>query len=100
LAPLDTPRNPRSAGARPHSQAFNIELTRKLPLGGVATRPWRVPAAEQALVGKKLTRRSARHAAEVAFVGAKPGHHNAFRIEIGIRAVADALWIAGERAAR
>ncbi|MEV4312592.1 xanthine dehydrogenase family protein subunit M [Actinocrispum sp. NPDC049592] len=72
----------------------------RIGIGGVATRPWRVPAAEQALIGQPLTPESMRHAGEVAYQGARPGTHNVFKVELGIRVVADALRIAGERAAR
>jgi xanthine dehydrogenase YagS FAD-binding subunit len=51
-------------------------------------------------VGKRLTTESARHAGEVAFAGARPGTYNGFRVELGIRTVADAIRIAGERANR
>ncbi|ONI66778.1 FAD-binding molybdopterin dehydrogenase [Kribbella sp. ALI-6-A] len=76
-----------------------IEQSR-IALGGVATRPWRVPAAEQSLIGEQLTEATARRAGEVAFAGAKAGHHNGFRIELGIRTVTEALMIARTRATR
>ncbi|MFC4116768.1 FAD binding domain-containing protein [Nonomuraea zeae] len=72
----------------------------RIALGGVATRPWRCHGAERELLGEVLNGRSARRAGETAFAGARPGTHNAFRIELGIRTVAEALRIAGERAAR
>ncbi|GAA1619259.1 hypothetical protein GCM10009789_86280 [Kribbella sancticallisti] len=72
----------------------------RIALGGVATRPWRVPAAEQALIGTRLTDETARRAGEVAFVGARAGRHNGFRIELGIQTVTDALLIARSRATR
>ncbi|MEV0999371.1 xanthine dehydrogenase family protein subunit M [Nonomuraea sp. NPDC050202] len=72
----------------------------RVAVGGVATRPWRCHSAERELVGAVLDRRSARRAGESAFDGARPGRHNAFRIELGIRTVAEALRIAGERAMR
>jgi xanthine dehydrogenase YagS FAD-binding subunit len=72
----------------------------RIALGGVATRPWRVPAAEQILTGERLTEATARRAGEVAFAGARAGHHNAFRIELGIRTVTEALMIARTRATR
>ncbi|MBE1493450.1 xanthine dehydrogenase YagS FAD-binding subunit [Amycolatopsis lexingtonensis] len=72
----------------------------RIALGGVATRPWRAAGAERALRGLPLTAENARHAGEVAFAGARPGTHNGFRIELGIRTVADAVLMAGERAIR
>jgi xanthine dehydrogenase YagS FAD-binding subunit len=70
----------------------------RIAIGGVATRPWRARAAEQTLVGRQLTLHTARAAGEAAFQGAKPGRDNAFRIELGVRTVADALMIAKSRA--
>ncbi|MFI5588782.1 FAD binding domain-containing protein [Amycolatopsis sp. NPDC051758] len=72
----------------------------RIGLGGVATRPWRATEAEQALLGRRLTPEATRHAGEVAFAGARPGAANGFRVELGIRTVADALRTAGERAVR
>jgi xanthine dehydrogenase YagS FAD-binding subunit len=70
----------------------------RIALGGVATRPWRASDAERSLVGKPLTAETARAAGEVAFRNARPGRDNRFRIELGIRTVADALFIAKGRA--
>lgn len=72
----------------------------RIALGGVATRPWRARAAEQVVIGQPLTEETARAAGEAALAGARPGNHNAFKIELAKRTVADALQIAGERAAR
>ncbi|GAA1286721.1 hypothetical protein Psi02_53510 [Planotetraspora silvatica] len=72
----------------------------RIALGGVATLPWRCPAAEMVLTGERLTEESALRAGEAAFAGARPGAHNVFKIELGVRTVADALRIAGERAVR
>lgn len=72
----------------------------RIALGGVATKPWRATAAEQDLTGQRLTTQSARHAAELAFAQARPGHYNGFRVELGIRTVVDAVRTAGERAVR
>jgi xanthine dehydrogenase YagS FAD-binding subunit len=70
----------------------------RIAIGGLATRPWRARTAEQALAGKTLTPRTAREAGDAALQGARPGHDNAFRIELGARTVADALMIAKQRA--
>ncbi|HEU4620078.1 MAG TPA: xanthine dehydrogenase family protein subunit M [Gammaproteobacteria bacterium] len=72
----------------------------RIAIGGLATRPWRVRAAEQALFGRPLTPQTARAAGEAAMQGAVPGRANEFRIELGIRTVADALMIAEQRARR
>lgn len=69
----------------------------RIALGGLVTRPWRVRAAEQVLVGRALTARSAKEAGDAAMQGARPGRMNAFRIELGARTVADALMIAKQR---
>jgi xanthine dehydrogenase YagS FAD-binding subunit len=70
----------------------------RIAIGGIATKPWRVRAAEAVLVGQALTPETARAAGDAALAGAKPGHDNAFRIELGARTVADALMIAKQRA--
>lgn len=69
----------------------------RIALGGVATKPWRARQAEQGLVGRELTIESALAAGFAAFMDARPGQHNAFRIELGARTVADALRIAAQR---
>ena len=71
----------------------------RIALGGVATRPWRARGAEQALTGRPITAETAREAGEAALAGARAGTHNAFKIELAKRTVADALRIAGQRAA-
>lgn len=70
----------------------------RIAIGGLATRPWRARTAEQKLVGQVLTTQTARAAGDAALEGARPGRHNAFRIELGARTVADALMIARQRA--
>ena len=72
----------------------------RIALGGVATRPWRAQGAERVLAGQPLTAETARTAGEAALAGARAGAHNAFKIELAKRTVADALRIAAERAAR
>lgn len=76
----------------------DIVRAARIAIGGLATRPWRVRDAEQVLVGRTLTPQAAREAGEAALQGARPGHDNAFRIELGARTVADALMIAKQRA--
>jgi xanthine dehydrogenase YagS FAD-binding subunit len=68
-------------------------------LGGVATRPWRARSAERALVGRTLNTATARAAGDEAFVDARAGRDNGFKIELGARTVADALMIAKGRIA-
>ncbi len=62
-----------------------------LALGGVAHKPWRVAAAEQALVGRPLDDRSVGEAANLLLAGAAPLPGNAFKVELARRAVARTL---------
>ena len=66
-------------------------------LGGVGTRPWRAGPTEATLAGRRLTPALARSAAEAAFADARPGRHNAFKVELGVRTVVDAITIAAGR---
>jgi xanthine dehydrogenase YagS FAD-binding subunit len=68
----------------------------RVVLGSVAHKPWRSPEAEEALAGRPATEESFRRAAEAALAGAKPLAHNAYKVELGKRAVVRALM----RAAR
>ncbi len=63
----------------------------RIALGGLATKPWRVPAAEQALVGKVMSEDSAGHASQVAMAHAAARGGNAFKIELGRRTLTRAL---------
>ncbi len=69
----------------------------RIALGGVATRPWRAASAEAMLAGKPLTAQTALDAGHAAFVEAKAGRENGFKIELGARTVAEALTIAAAR---
>lgn len=71
--------------------------TAHVALGGVGTRPWRARRTEALLAGKPPTRKAALAAARAAFVDARPGKHNAFKVELGARTIADAVVIASER---
>ncbi|MEI4488831.1 xanthine dehydrogenase family protein subunit M [Frigidibacter sp. MR17.14] len=70
-------------------------VTARLALGGVAARPWRARAAEQALEGQPATGDSFARAAELALQGARPSGDNAAKIELARRIAVRAL----ERAA-
>lgn len=63
----------------------------RVVLGGVAHMPWRSREAEEALAGKPASEESFRRAAEAALKDAKPLAHNAFKIELGKRAIVRAL---------
>jgi xanthine dehydrogenase YagS FAD-binding subunit len=60
-------------------------------LGGVAHKPWRSPEAEAALSGRPASEASFRQAAEAALKDAKPLAHNAYKVELGKRAIVRAL---------
>lgn len=59
----------------------------RLALGGVAPKPWRVAAAERALVGRPATAESFEAAAEAALAGAVGRGHNDFKIDLARRTV-------------
>jgi xanthine dehydrogenase YagS FAD-binding subunit len=63
----------------------------RLVLGGVAFKPWRVGAAEAALVGKPLSDESIEAAALVATEGARPLEHNAYKVDLAQGVIRQAL---------
>jgi xanthine dehydrogenase YagS FAD-binding subunit len=63
----------------------------RVVLGGVAHKPWRSREAEAALAGKPASEETFRHAAEAALKDAQPLAHNAFKVELGKRAIVRAL---------
>ncbi len=67
----------------------------RIALGGVAPRPWRVPDAEQMLVGKNLSPNLLQSVAAVMVKGARPYAENKFKIALAQRAVVRALTTAG-----
>ena len=69
----------------------------RIALGGVAPRPWRLTAAEGALIGAPLERDALRRAVESAFGAARPLAHNGFKVELARRTVVRALEHAGGR---
>lgn len=71
----------------------------RIALGGVATTPWRSSAAEAVVMGSSLTPELALEAGHAAFTEARAGRHNAFKLELGARVIADALIIAAQRRA-
>ena len=54
----------------------------RIVLGGVAPTPWRVPAAEQLLVGNRVTAALAARAADVALEGARPLSKNGYKVAL------------------
>ncbi|HXG85473.1 MAG TPA: hypothetical protein VNI84_15735 [Pyrinomonadaceae bacterium] len=63
----------------------------RIALGGVAHKPWRNKEAESLLNGKTATKENFQTVAEAIFKEAKGFEHNAFKIELGKRAVVRAL---------
>jgi xanthine dehydrogenase YagS FAD-binding subunit len=63
----------------------------RFTLGGVGTRPWRVPDAEQALTGQVPTEQNFRRAADLALAGATPQSQNGFKVELAKRCVVETL---------
>jgi xanthine dehydrogenase YagS FAD-binding subunit len=67
-------------------------------LGGVGTKPWRVPRVEAALAGNSLDPAALRSVAAFAAEGAQGRGHNNFKIELMQRAIVRAVETAGARA--
>ncbi len=71
----------------------------RLAMGGVAHKPWRLSAAERAIVGVSLDDGDRLTSAiAMSFAEAKPLTHNAFKVELAQRAALRALRTAGRRA--
>lgn len=68
----------------------------RVVLGAVAPVPWRVPAAERALMGKPISEATATEAAAAALAGARPLSGNAYKVQIAKTAVKRAI-LAAER---
>jgi xanthine dehydrogenase YagS FAD-binding subunit len=69
----------------------------RIALGGVAPKPWRLTAAEGALIGMPLEREALRRAVDSAFGEARPLAHYAFKVELAKRTVVQALETIGGR---
>lgn len=63
----------------------------RVALGGVAHKPWRVPAAEAALRGAPATEESFAKAADILLQGARGYGHNTFKIDLARRGVVRTL---------
>ena len=68
-----------------------VVVDARIALGGVAHKPWRPRAAEQALVGSRMHSSAIARAADAAIAGAHPLGHNAFKVELARRLVVRAL---------
>jgi xanthine dehydrogenase YagS FAD-binding subunit len=67
-----------------------------LALGGVAHRPWRVPEAELALVGKPASHENFARAADILLSGAHGYEYNRFKIELAKIGIIRALTVAAQ----
>jgi len=63
----------------------------RVALGGVGTKPWRVPAVEKLLVGQPATEATFRRAAAAAVQDAHPYEHNRFKMELAQSTIVRAL---------
>jgi xanthine dehydrogenase YagS FAD-binding subunit len=70
----------------------------RVVLGSVAHKPWRSREAEAALAGQPLNAASFQRAADLALRDARPLAHNAYKVELGKRAIVRALSRAGRLA--
>ena len=63
----------------------------RIAMGGVGTKPWRLPAVEEALAGTAVTQEALTSAAAHAAEGARPLNENGFKVPLMRRALARAL---------
>jgi len=69
----------------------------RVALGGVGTKPWRLPSVEAALAGASFDPAALRKAAALAAQGAQGRGRNDFKIELMQRAIVRAVQTAGAR---
>lgn len=63
----------------------------RVALGGVGTKPWRVPAVEKLLVGQPPTEATFRRAAAAAVQDARPREYNRFKVALAQSTIVRAL---------
>ena len=68
----------------------------RLALGGIAHKPWRDTAAEDALRGQPANQATFAHAADLLLRDAKGFAHNTFKIELARRSIVRALTQAAQ----
>ena len=68
----------------------------RIAAGGAGTRPWRMRACEELLVGRPPERKAFEAAAEVAVQGARPLEHNRYKVELLPRTIVRVLDMVGE----
>lgn len=71
--------------------AAGVVAAAHIALGGVATKPWRAPEAERALIGNAPSRPLFAEASAAALAGADPLPHNAFKVPLARRTLERAL---------
>lgn len=74
-----------------------IVTSAAIALGGVASKPWRVPVAEAALIGRPADTENFGVAAELAMSDAIALSENAFKVDLGKHSVVRALHNASTR---
>jgi xanthine dehydrogenase YagS FAD-binding subunit len=84
-----------SAAAALHVEGGVIRQAR-LAVGGVGTRPWRMRASEEALIGKAPDRPAFEAAARLALEGTRPLAGNHYKVVLLPRTMVRALEMAGE----
>jgi xanthine dehydrogenase YagS FAD-binding subunit len=67
----------------------------RIAVGGVGTKPWKLPAVGQALIGKPLHQETFTAAAKLAPDGANPLKDNAYKVELVQRTIVRALMNLG-----
>jgi xanthine dehydrogenase YagS FAD-binding subunit len=67
----------------------------RVAVGGVGTKPWKLPSVSEALKGKSLSREAITSAAALAGAGARPLKNNRYKIDLVQRTVARALLTLG-----
>jgi xanthine dehydrogenase YagS FAD-binding subunit len=70
----------------------------RIAMGGIGTKPWRMPEAEAALSGQPVEEAVMRKAAEAGLSTAKPQNENAFKVELAKRCLVHALKQAAQNA--
>jgi xanthine dehydrogenase YagS FAD-binding subunit len=67
----------------------------RIAVGGVGTKPWKLPTVSQALIGKPLNQETLTAAAKLAAEGANPVKQNAFKVDLVQRTIVRALMNLG-----
>jgi xanthine dehydrogenase YagS FAD-binding subunit len=83
-----------SAAVALESDATGI-LDARIAVGGVGTKPWKLPQVRQALIGKQLTEEVFRSAARLAVENARPLRDNRFKIDLVQLTIVRAFMNAG-----